>query len=89
MNSDKLKEIYKDFRRYIPVLKVKISFNEHISMEVVLAVDNKKGYFYSFAVLLCDGEEVFQSAIRDQFLGEWKIAYNNVVYKAIVCGRNL
>lgn len=89
MNSDKLKEIYKDFRCYIPVLKVKISFTEHISMEVVLAVDNKKGYFYSFAVLLCDGEKVSQSAIRDQLLGEWKITYNNVTYKAIVCGRNL
>lgn len=89
MNSDKLKEIYKDFRRYIPVLKVKISFTEHISMEVVLAVDNKKGCFHSYAVLLCDGEKVSQSAIRDQLLGEWKITYNNVTYKAIVCGRNL
>ena len=89
MNSDKLKEIYKDFRCYIPVLKIKISFTEHISMEVALAVDNKKGYFYSYAVLLCDGEKVSQSAIRDQLLGEWKITYNNVTYKAIVCGRNL
>ena len=89
MNSDKLKEIYKDFRCYISVLKVKISFTEHISMEVVLAVNNKKGYFYSYAVLLCDGEKVSQSAIRDQLLGEWKITYNNVTYKAIVCGRNL
>lgn len=89
MDSDKLKEIYKDFRCYVTVLRVKVSFNEHISMKVVLNVDNKKGYFYSFAVLLCDGEGVSQSAIRDQFLGEWKITYNNVVYKAVVCGRDL
>lgn len=89
MDSDKLKEVYKDFRRYVPVLKVKIVFNEHISIEVVLHVDNKKGYFYSYAVLLCDGEEVSQSAIRDQFLGEWKIAYDNVTYRAVVCGREL
>lgn len=89
MDSDKLKETYKDFRCYVTVLRVKVSFNEHISMKVVLNVDNKKGYFYSFAVLLCDGEGVSQSAIRDQFLGEWKITYNNVVYKAVVCGRDL
>lgn len=89
MDSDKLKEVYKDFRRYVPILKVKISFTEHISMEVVLHVDNKKGYFYSYAVLLCDGEKVSQSAIRDQFLGEWKITYDNVIYMAVVCGRDL
>lgn len=89
MDSDKLKETYKDFRRYITVLRVKVSFNEHISMKVVLNVDNKKGYFYSFAVLLCDGEEVSQSAIRDQFLGEWKFTYDNVTYRAVVCGREL
>lgn len=89
MDSDKLKEVYKDFRRYITVLRVKVPFDEHISMKIVLNVDNKAGCFYSFAVLLCDGEEVFQSAIRDQFLDEWKITYNNVIYKAIVCGREL
>lgn len=89
MDSDKLKETYKDFRRYITVLRVKVSFNEHISMKIVLNVDNKKGYFYSFAVLLCDGEEVSQSAIRDQFLGEWKFTYDNVTYRAVVCGRKL
>lgn len=89
MDSDKLKETYKDFRRYITVLRVKVSFNEHISMKVVLNVDNKKGYFYSFAVLLCDGEEVSQSATRDQFLGEWKFTYDNVTYRAVVCGREL
>lgn len=89
MNSDKLKETYKDFRRYITVLRVKVSFNEHISMKVVLNVDNKKGYFYSFAVLLCDGEEVSQSATRDQFLGEWKFTYDNVTYRAVICGREL
>lgn len=89
MDSDKLKETYKDFRRYITVLRVSVSFNEHISMKIVLNVDNKKGYFYSFAVLLCDGEEVSQSATRDQFLGEWKFTYNNATYKAIVCGRDL
>lgn len=89
MDSDKLKEVYKDFRRYITVLRVSVSFNEHISMKIVLNVDNKKGYFYSFAVLLCDGEEVSQSAIRDQFLGEWKFTYDNVTYRAVVCGREL
>lgn len=89
MDSDKLKETYKDFRRYITVLRVSVSFNEHISMKIVLNVDNKKGYFYSFAVLLCDGEEVSQSATRDQFLGEWKITYDNVTYRAVVCGREL
>lgn len=89
MDSDKLKETYKDFKRYITVLRVSVSFNEHISMKIVLNVDNKKGYFYSFAVLLCDGEEVSQSATRDQFLGEWKFTYNNATYKAIVCGRDL
>lgn len=89
MDSDKLKEVYKDFRRYVPVLKIKISFNKHISMEVVLHVDNKKGYFYSYAVLLCDGEKISQSAIRDQFLGDWELTYNNTTYKAVVCGRDL
>lgn len=89
MDSDKLKEVYKDFRRYITVLRVKVPFDEHISMKIVLNVDNKAGCFYSFAVLLCDGEEVFQSAIRDQFLDEWKITYNNVTYRAIVCSREL
>lgn len=89
MDSDKLKEVYKDFTRQITVLSISVPFTEHISMKIVLNVDNEKGYFYSFAVLLCDGEEVFQSAIRDQFLGEWKITYNNVVYKAVVCGRDL
>lgn len=89
MDSDKLKEVYKDFRRYITVLRVKVPFDEHISMKIVLNVDNKAGCFYSFAVLLCDREEVFQSAIRDQFLDEWKITYNNVTYRAIVCSREL
>lgn len=89
MDSDKLKEVYKNFRRYITVLRVKVPFDEHISMKIVLNVDNKAGCFYSFAVLLCDGEEVFQSAIRDQFLDEWKITYNNVTYRAIVCSREL
>lgn len=89
MDSDKLKETYKNCGCYVAVLKVKISFNEHISMKIVLAVDNKKGCFYSYAVLLCDGEEVSQSAIRDQFLGEWELAYDNVMYKAVVCGRKL
>lgn len=89
MDSDKLKEVYKDFRRYITVLRVKVPFDEHISMKIVLNVDNKAGCFYSFAVLLCDGEEVFQSAIRDQFLDEWKITYNNITYRAIVCSREL
>ena len=89
MDAGKLKEDDKDFTRQITVLSVSVPFTEHISMKIVLNVDNKEGYFYSFAVLLCDGEEVFQSAIRDQFLGEWKITYNNVVYKAVVCGRDL
>lgn len=89
MDSDKLKETYKNCGCYVAVLKVKISFNEHVSMKIVLAVDNKKGCFYSYAVLLCDGEEVSQSAIRDQFLGEWELAYDNVMYKAVVCGRKL
>lgn len=89
MDSDKLKETYKNCGCYVAVLKVKISFNEHISMKIVLAVDNKKRCFYSYAVLLCDGEEVSQSAIRDQFLGEWELAYDNVMYKAVVCGRKL
>lgn len=89
MDSDKLKEVYKNFRRYITVLRVKVPFDEHISMKIVLNVDNKAGCFYSFAVLLCDGEEVFQSAIRDQFLDEWKITYNNVTYRVIVCSREL
>lgn len=89
MDSDKLKETYKNCGYYVAVLKVKVSFNEHVSMKIVLAVDNKKGSFYSYAVLLCDGEEILHSAIRDQFLGEWKITYNNVTYKAVVCGRDL
>lgn len=93
MDSDKLKEVYKDvykdFRRYITVLRVKVSFNEHISMKIVLNVDNKEGAFYSYAVWFCDGEEMVRSSIRDQFLGEWKITYDNVTYKAIVCGREL
>lgn len=93
MDSDKLKEVYKDvykdFRRYITVLRVKVSFNEHISMKIVLNVDNKEGAFYSYAVWFCDGEEMVRSSIRDQFLGEWKITYDNVTYKAIVCSREL
>lgn len=89
MDSDKLKEVYKDFRRYITVLRVKVPFDEHISMKIVLNVDNEKGCFYSYAVLLCDGEKVSQSAIRDQFLGEWKFTYDNVTYRAVVCGRDL
>lgn len=89
MDSDKLKETYKNCGCYVAVLKVKISFNEHISMKIVLNVDNKKGYFYSYAVLLCDGKEVSQSVIRDQFLGEWELAYDNIMYKAVVCGREL
>lgn len=89
MDSDKLKETYKNCGYYVAVLKVKVSFNEHVSMKIVLAVDNKKGSFYSYAVLLCDGEEILYSAIRDQFLGDWKITYDNVVYKAVVCGRDL
>lgn len=91
MDSDKLKEVYKDvykdFRRYITVLRVKVSFNEHISMKIILNVDNKEGAFYSYAVWFCDGEEMVRSSIRDQFLGEWKITYDNVTYKAIICGR--
>lgn len=70
MDSDKLKETYKNCGYYVAVLKVKVSFNEHVSMKIVLAVDNKKGSFYSYAVLLCDGEEILHSAIRDQFLGD-------------------
>lgn len=89
MDSDKLKETYKNCGYYVAVLKVKVSFNEHVSMKIVLAVDNKKGSFYSYAVLLCDGEEILHSAIRDQFLGDWKITYDNVVYKAVVYGRDL
>ena len=89
MDSDRLKETYKNCGYYVAVLKVKVSFNEHVSMKIVLAVDNKKGSFYSYAVLLCDGEEILHSAIRDQFLGDWKITYDNVVYKAVVCGRDL
>lgn len=89
MDSDKLKETYRNCGCYVVVLKVSVSFNEHISMKIVLNVDNKKGYFYSYAVLLCDGKEVSQSAIRDQFLGEWELAYDNVTYKAVVCGREL
>lgn len=89
MDSDKLKETYKNCGYYVAVLKVKVSFNEHVSMKIVLAVDNKKGSFYSYAVLLCDGEEILHSAIRDQFLGDWKITYDNVVYKAVVCSRDL
>lgn len=89
MNSDRLKAVYRDYGRPVVVLETKAVYDEHMSMTVRLNVDSKAGYFYSYAVLLCDGEEVFQSAIRDQFLGEWKITYNNVTYKAIVCGRDL
>ncbi len=89
MDSDKLKETYKDCGRYVTILKVKVSFDEHISMKIVLNVDSKEGYFYSYAIWLCDGEEIVRSSIRDQFLGEWKITYDNVTYKAIVCGREL
>ena len=89
MDSDKLKETYKNCGYYVAVLKVKVPFNEHISMKIVLAVDNKEGYFYSYAILLCDGKEILHSAIRDQFLGYWEITYDNVTYKAIVCGREL
>lgn len=89
MDSDKLKEVYKDFTRQITVLSITVPFTEHISMKIVLNVDNKKGYFYSYAILLCDGEEILRSAIRDQFLGYWEITYDNVTYKAVVCGRDL
>lgn len=87
MDSDRLKETYKDCGRYVTVLKVKVPFNEHISMKIVFNVDSKEGSFYSYAIWLHDGEEIVRSAIRDQFLGEWKITYDNVTYKAIICGR--
>lgn len=89
MDSDRLKETYKDCGRYVTVLKVKVPFNGHISMKIVLNVDSKEGYFYSYAIWLYDGEEIVRSSIRDQFLGEWKITYNNVTYRAIVCSREL
>lgn len=89
MDSDRLKETYKDCGRQVVVLETKVSFDEHMSMAVRLNVDSKAGYFYSYAVLLCDGEKVSQSAIRDQFLGEWKITYDNVTYRAVVCSRDL
>lgn len=89
MDSDRLKETYKDCGRYVTVLKVKVPFNGHISMKIVLNVDSKEGYFYSYAIWLCDGEEIVRSSIRDQFLGEWKITYNNVTYRAIICSREL
>lgn len=89
MDSDKLKETYKGCGRYVTILKVKVSFDEHISMKIVLNVDSKEGCFYSYAIWFCDGEEIVRSSIRDQFLGEWKITYDNVTYKAIVCGREL
>lgn len=89
MDSDRLKETYKDCGRYVTVLKVKVPFNGHISMKIVFNVDSKEGYFYSYAIWLCDGEEIVRSSIRDQFLGEWKITYDNVIYRAVVCGREL
>lgn len=89
MDSDRLKETYKDCGRYVTVLKVKVPFNGHISTKIVLNVDSKEGYFYSYAIWLCDGEEIVRSSIRDQFLGEWKITYNNVTYRAIICSREL
>lgn len=89
MDSDRLKETYKDCGRQVVVLETKVSFDEHISMKIVLNVDSKEGYFYSYAIWLHDGEEIVRSAIRDQFLGEWKITYDNVTYKAVICGREL
>lgn len=89
MDSDKLKAVYRDCGRPVVVLEAKAVYDEHMSMAVRLNVDSKAGYFYSYAVLLCDGKEVVQSSIRDQFLGEWKIAYNNVTYRTIVCSREL
>lgn len=89
MNSDRLKAVYRDYGRPVVVLEAKAVYDEHMSMAVRLNVDSKAGYFYSYAVLLCDGKEVVQSSIRDQFLGEWKIAYNNVTYRTIVCSREL
>lgn len=58
-------------------------------MNVCLNVDSEMGYFYSYAVLICDDIEVVHSSIRDQFLNEWELAYDNVMYKAVVCGRKL
>lgn len=90
MDSDKRKEIYKDCEKdEVTVLKKKIIFDEHISMNVCLNVDSEMGYFYSYAVLICDDIEVVHSSIRDQFLNEWELAYDNVMYKAVVCGRKL
>lgn len=89
MNSDRLKAVYRDYGRPVVVLETKAVYDEHMSMAVRLNVDSKAGYFYSYAVLLCDGKEVVQSSIRDQFLNEWELAYDNVTYKAIVCGREL
>lgn len=89
MDSDKLKAVYRDCGRPVVVLEAKAVYDEHMSMAVRLNVDSKAGYFYSCAVLLCDGKEVIQSSIRDQFLGEWKITYDNVTYRTIACGREL
>lgn len=90
MYSDELKEAHEDSEKdESTVLEVKTVFDEHMSMAVRLNVDNKVGYFYSYAVLICDCKEVVHSPIKDQFLGEWELAYDNVMYKAVVCGREL
>ena len=90
MHSDELKEAHEDSEKdKSTVLEVKTVFDEHMSMAVRLNVDNKVGYFYSYAVLICDCKEVVHSPIKDQFLGEWELAYDNVMYKAVVCGREL
>ena len=88
MNSDQLKEVYKDSEKgELIVLEKNIIFDNHMSMAVRLNVDSRVGYLYSYAVLICDCKEVVHSPIKDQFLGEWELAYNNVMYKAVVCGR--
>lgn len=89
MDSDKLKAVYRDCGEDMTVLEVKIVFDEHMSMAVRLNVNSKEGYFYSYAVLLCDGKETVHSPVKDQFLNEWELAYNNIVYRAVVCGREL
>lgn len=89
MDSDKLKETYRNCENKVTILKKKIVFDEHMSMNVCLNVDSKMGYFYSYAVLICDDREVVHSPIKDQFLNEWELVYDNVMYKAVVCGKEL
>ena len=89
MDSDKLKETYRNCENKVTILKKKIVFDEHMSMNVCLNVDSKMGYLYSYAVLICDDREVVHSPIKDQFLNEWELVYDNVMYKAVVCGKEL